>query len=143
MPAVPSHTSSRYQTPARLSQQTVCAPMLGQSAWALRPSSTMLPRANGANRPRVKILFPKKANPPLDSGASGIRIGSNMKSTLPRLLALTIGAILLMSAYHRATSPQMMSGAANALLASLTPDQRAKATFQVSDDERLNWHFIP
>ncbi len=36
-----------------------------------------------------------------------------------------------------------MSDAAKAFLASLTPEQRAQATFQFTDDERLNWHFIP
>ena len=36
-----------------------------------------------------------------------------------------------------------MSDAAKAFLASLTPEQRTQATFQFTDDERLNWHFIP
>jgi len=33
--------------------------------------------------------------------------------------------------------------AASAFLASLTPEQRAKATFSFQDEERLNFHFIP
>jgi hypothetical protein len=36
-----------------------------------------------------------------------------------------------------------MSQAANAFLASLTPEQKAKATFQFQDEERFNFHFIP
>lgn len=36
-----------------------------------------------------------------------------------------------------------MAQAADNLLASLTPEQRAKATFEFKDEERLNWHFIP
>lgn len=36
-----------------------------------------------------------------------------------------------------------MAGAANAFLASLTPQQRAQATFPFADDERFDWHFIP
>src|SRR5262245_5441544 len=36
-----------------------------------------------------------------------------------------------------------MAAAASRLLAALTPEQRAKATFEVKSDERLNWHFIP
>jgi hypothetical protein len=39
-----------------------------------------------------------------------------------------------------------MAKAANALLATLTPEQKAKATFSFESDakgERLNWHFIP
>jgi len=66
-----------------------------------------------------------------------------MKSFFPRLLAASIGAVLLTSAYHRLDSPSLMAEAANRLLASLTPEQRAKATFTFEDDERQNWHFIP
>jgi hypothetical protein len=36
-----------------------------------------------------------------------------------------------------------MTEAANRFLASLTPEQRAQATFKFEDDERVNWHFIP
>ncbi|HVY68549.1 MAG TPA: DUF3500 domain-containing protein [Verrucomicrobiae bacterium] len=36
-----------------------------------------------------------------------------------------------------------MAQAANNLLAALTPEQKAKATFGLKDDERENWHFIP
>jgi hypothetical protein len=36
-----------------------------------------------------------------------------------------------------------MAEAANRWLASLTPEQRSKATFTFEDDERVNWHFIP
>lgn len=36
-----------------------------------------------------------------------------------------------------------MAAAANYFLAALTPEQRAKATFELKSDERLNWHFIP
>lgn len=36
-----------------------------------------------------------------------------------------------------------MSDAANNFLAALTPEQKAKAVFELKDDERLNWHFIP
>jgi hypothetical protein len=39
-----------------------------------------------------------------------------------------------------------MAKAANALLATLTPEQKAKATFSFESEakgERLNWHFIP
>ena len=36
-----------------------------------------------------------------------------------------------------------MSSAANALLNTLNPDQKAKAVFSFDDEERLNWHFIP
>lgn len=40
------------------------------------------------------------------------------------------------------TAP-VLSDAANAFLASLTPEQQGKTRFTFTDDERLNWHFIP
>ena len=51
--------------------------------------------------------------------------------------------LLLTSAYNRLNSPSVMANAANALLASLSDEQKAKATFEFGSDERLNWHFIP
>jgi hypothetical protein len=66
-----------------------------------------------------------------------------MKSLLLRLAALSIGAILLTSAYYRISSPSVMTQAARHFLESLTPEQRGKATFAFDNDERLNWHFIP
>jgi hypothetical protein len=66
-----------------------------------------------------------------------------MRDWFLRLAALTIGAILLTSAYYRINSSTVMTLAAQHFLASLTPEQRAKAAFPFQDDERLNWHFIP
>src|SRR5580704_10377421 len=66
-----------------------------------------------------------------------------MRSLVPRLLATLIGAVLLTSAYHRFDSPSTMAETANRWLASLTPEQRARAVFTFEDDERQNWHFIP
>ena len=66
-----------------------------------------------------------------------------MRDWLVRLSALTLGAILLTSAYYRIRSSTVMTLAAEHFLASLTPEQRAQATFPFQDDERLNWHFIP
>jgi len=60
-----------------------------------------------------------------------------------RLAALTIGAILLTSAYYRINSSTVMTQAAQHFLASLTPEQRAKAAFGFQEDERMNWHYIP
>jgi hypothetical protein len=53
-------------------------------------------------------------------------------------------ALLTQPSLTRAHSPaeEMAEGAQN-FLAALTPDQRARATFEWKDDERLNWHFIP
>ncbi|HLY20661.1 MAG TPA: DUF3500 domain-containing protein [Bryobacteraceae bacterium] len=66
-----------------------------------------------------------------------------MNSAFPRLLAGTLGVILLTSTYHRLNSSSIMAEAANRFLASLTPEQRAKATFAFEEDERQNWHFVP
>ncbi len=66
-----------------------------------------------------------------------------MRDWFLRLIALSIGAMLLTSAYHRISSSTVMTLAAQHFLASLTPEQRAQATFPFQDDERQNWHFIP
>ncbi|HZO86433.1 MAG TPA: DUF3500 domain-containing protein, partial [Verrucomicrobiae bacterium] len=36
-----------------------------------------------------------------------------------------------------------MADAATKFLSSLKPEQAAKASFKLKDDERQNWHFIP
>jgi hypothetical protein len=46
-------------------------------------------------------------------------------------------------AYHHVQAVSVMTETANRFLAALSSEQRAKATFQFSDDERMNWHFIP
>ena len=66
-----------------------------------------------------------------------------MRHLFFRLAALTIGAILLTSAYYRINSSTVMTQAARHFLASLTPEQRAKAAIAFPDGERLNWHYIP
>jgi len=60
-----------------------------------------------------------------------------------RLAAAAVGALLLIAAGNRSHTPLVMSNAANALLNSLSPEQKAKAVFTFNDEERLNWHFIP
>ena len=59
-----------------------------------------------------------------------------------------LGAILLCCRLAAGPTPAEiaahdMAQAANNLLAALSPDQKARATFELKDDERLNWHFIP
>jgi Protein of unknown function (DUF3500) len=60
-----------------------------------------------------------------------------------RLVGIGIGLVLLTSAYTRIQSASVMASAATAFLASLTPEQRAQATFQFPDEERFQWHYIP
>ena len=62
-----------------------------------------------------------------------------MRSRLIRLAAIAAAAVLLVAAYNRANTSSVMTESANRLLASLTPEQRAKATFSFEDAERVNW----
>ncbi len=47
------------------------------------------------------------------------------------------------SIHHHVHAVPLMTETAKRFLAALSPEQRAKATFQFSDDERMDWHFIP
>ncbi|MGH9674983.1 MAG: DUF3500 domain-containing protein [Bryobacteraceae bacterium] len=60
-----------------------------------------------------------------------------------RMLAAGTAIVLLTAAHYRTNTIGIMSEAAQAFLASLTPEQRAKVAFRFEDDERLFWHFIP
>jgi Protein of unknown function (DUF3500) len=66
-----------------------------------------------------------------------------VKTATLRIFAIGVGVALLTSAYTRIHSASVMTDAAKAFLTSLTPEQRAQATFQFPADERLNWHYIP
>src|SRR5450755_712747 len=66
-----------------------------------------------------------------------------MHSLFPRLCVVAIGTVLLTSAYYRTSSASIMTEAANRFLASLTAEQRAKATFPFQDAERVNWFYVP
>jgi Protein of unknown function (DUF3500) len=65
--------------------------------------------------------------------------------------AALVGSRMLRSEYsqespvhlHHVRSASLMTECANRFLAALDADQRGKATFAFSADERLNWHFIP
>ncbi|MDX2151931.1 MAG: DUF3500 domain-containing protein [Bryobacteraceae bacterium] len=65
-----------------------------------------------------------------------------MKAFYWRLGALALFGGLLAGAYYR-HSLDATTEAANAFLASLSEEQRAKATFGFEDDERFFWQFIP
>lgn len=66
-----------------------------------------------------------------------------MKTLALRLTAMGIATVLLSAAYSRLHTAAIMSDAAKAFLASLDPEQRARATFQFQDEERFDWHYIP
>jgi hypothetical protein len=55
------------------------------------------------------------------------------------LLLAPIAAVIIGSA----RSAAHMSASAGKWLASLTPEQKQKATFAFDSDERLRWHFVP
>src|SRR5579872_308588 len=66
-----------------------------------------------------------------------------MKTVGLRFLAISIALALLTSAYSRLHTASVMAESAKAFLASLTPEQRAQATFSMQDEERFDWHYIP
>jgi hypothetical protein len=63
------------------------------------------------------------------------------------LLALALAACLVGVGYvapkGNESAGQKMIAAADKFLASLTDDQKAKATFDFDSKERTNWHFVP
>src|SRR5580700_1709168 len=66
-----------------------------------------------------------------------------MSYSLPRLAAIAVAGVLLTAAYHRTSTPSVMTLAANQFLDSLTPEEKAAATFSLDDPERENWFFTP
>ena len=60
-----------------------------------------------------------------------------------RVLLIFAAAGLLTAAYERTRPENLMTLAAKAYLNALTPEQRARAVYPFTSDERLNWHFIP
>ncbi|MCU1262287.1 MAG: hypothetical protein JWO80_5172 [Bryobacterales bacterium] len=66
-----------------------------------------------------------------------------MKHIPPRIAALAVCAVLLTAAYQRANNASMMTLAAKQFLDSLTPEEKAQATFTLDSAERENWFFTP
>jgi len=62
-------------------------------------------------------------------------------TNLARALVLACVGLPLRLLAH--TPGEEMAGAASAFLASLDDAQRSRATFGLSDPERVNWHFVP
>jgi hypothetical protein len=59
------------------------------------------------------------------------------------IIALLLFAQCLPRLSRAHTPAQEMSEAAVNFLAALTPEQRAKAVYEMKSDERLNWDFVP
>jgi hypothetical protein len=66
-----------------------------------------------------------------------------MKPARLVLVALICALFGLAIARAADKTPAVMAVVANRLLESLTPEQKAKATFPFDDDERMRWHYIP
>ena len=58
-------------------------------------------------------------------------------------LALAVALILPTASLRAHPAADEMSAAARKFLTSLSSEQKAKASFDFSSDERLNWHFVP
>ncbi|MBI3192287.1 MAG: DUF3500 domain-containing protein, partial [Pedosphaera parvula] len=69
------------------------------------------------------------------------RLPATFRRILP-LLCLALAPLWSTPALAGAATDEMAAAARN-FLAALTPEQRAIATFDLKNEERLNWHFIP
>ncbi len=61
----------------------------------------------------------------------------------PRFTALLLALLLAAAPLHAHEAAVEMAAAANNLLATFTPEQKQKASFDYAEEERKNWHFIP
>ncbi len=66
-----------------------------------------------------------------------------MKQITLRLAVVLLCVMAMLAAYNRSKPSAVMAGAAKNFLASLTPEQKAKAVIAFENEERLNWHYIP
>jgi len=66
-----------------------------------------------------------------------------MKQITLRLAVVLLCVMAMLAAYNRSKPSAVMAGAAKNFLASLTPEQKAKAVLAFEGDERMNWHYIP
>ena len=67
-----------------------------------------------------------------------------MKQFLLNARQLALLATVCLATSRLCASPGAeMADAANNFLKALAPEQQAKATYALSDEERFDWHFIP
>ncbi|MGH9832604.1 MAG: DUF3500 domain-containing protein [Blastocatellia bacterium] len=59
------------------------------------------------------------------------------------VVALSLVAYSIIDGMARMRSAAVMADAANKFLASLSPEQKAKATFNFADENRRDWTFVP
>jgi hypothetical protein len=61
---------------------------------------------------------------------------------LVAMLLLCSAGLSSINSYAHTAAEEMAEAALN-YLAALSPDQKAKGTFALQDEERFNWHFVP
>ena len=68
-----------------------------------------------------------------------------MKSILSNVAGLALSVVLWAGTFPGSAHPvaDQMAAAATRFLSSLGPELKAKASFELKDEERFNWHFIP
>lgn len=69
--------------------------------------------------------------------------GMNSIGSTLKLAALLAASLLISPSLRAHPAAEEMAAAANKFLASLKPEQKAKATFEFKADDRLDWHYIP
>src|SRR5215510_8511810 len=62
---------------------------------------------------------------------------------LSSVFAISLVTWSVIDGVARTRSATAMADAANKFIASLTPEQKAKASFGFGDEQRYDWHFIP
>ena len=88
----------------------------------------------------MRAVFDLRAAPPPGTlGAMSRFLAPLFAPVCAGLLAFHLAAPSL----HAHEAGAEMAAAASNLLAALTPEQKAKASFDFPDEERKNWHFIP
>ncbi|MBL8208483.1 MAG: DUF3500 domain-containing protein [Blastocatellia bacterium] len=59
------------------------------------------------------------------------------------LVVVCLIAAVMVDGKEKLRAADAMGKAAQSFLATLTPEQKAKATFSFADDQRFDWHFVP
>jgi hypothetical protein len=97
----------------------------------------------GRTARRVITRTTQRYDPESSAARISDRLSAMNSHRWKRPLLILSALALLTAAYERTNTPAVMSGAAKAYLASLTPQQRERAIIPFTSDERLNWHYIP
>lgn len=73
-----------------------------------------------------------------------IKVKFTRSTLIASVLTITcLFAAFIVDAQQKKRAADVMSKAAQNFLATLTPEQKAKASYSFSDDQRFDWHFVP